>query len=115
VRAHNAYIAFKGRKEHLCVGDAQTGMRARTNMQMHTDADARVIKHFLRQCVYRWPYDPHASNRETSGPLRLLFTSAYNAISFYSASPPLFPDPSVIVCVRIMSADGAMQRKEKNF
>jgi len=38
-------------------------------------------------------YDLHASNRETAGPLRLLFTSAYNAISFYSPSPPLFPEP----------------------
>lgn len=52
--------------------------------------------------------------RDSGGPLRLLFTSAYNAISFYSTiSLPLFL--SVIVCVRIMSTNGVTQRKEKKL
>lgn len=96
VRAHTArvYLLQRG-KERLCVCDAQRqGMRVHTNTQMHTDAHThKCYKTLLRRCVHRWPYDPHTSNRETPGPLRLLFTSAYNAISFYSASLPLFPDP----------------------
>lgn len=56
-----------------------------------TRTHTHVYKTLLSQCAHRWLYDPHASNRETAGPLRLLFTSAYNAISFYSASPFSLP------------------------
>lgn len=74
--------------------------------------DARVqYKILLRECLYWRLHDPCVSDRETWGSLRLLFTSAYNAISFYFAPLPL----CVIVCVRIMSTAGAAQQEEKNF
>lgn len=118
IHAARVYLLQRG-KERFCVGDAQAGMRTRTDTQNAHGCTRTCYKTLLRRCicmcVRRWSYDPHASDRETPGPLRLLFTSAYNAISFYSASLPLVPDTSVIVCMRIMSADGATQKEEKKY
>lgn len=67
----------------------------------------RDTKHFYTS-AHRQLYDPRA---ERPRPLRLLFTSAHNAISFYFAPPS-----PVIVCVRITPpAEGreARERKEE--
>jgi len=97
---------------HACVR-ARTDM---SDMQMHT----HMYKTLLSECAHRWLYEcmiyMQATERlrDPSGS----FSRVHIMRSHFILHPLLFSrNLSVIVCVRIMSAeaDGATQREEKNF
>lgn len=102
-----AYISFKGAKNASVCAQRQ-GMRVHTNTQMHTDAHAhKCYKTLLRRCVHRWPTIHIQATERLRGPSGS-FSRVHIMRSHFILHPYLSSrTPSVIVCVRIMSADGA--------
>lgn len=95
--------AMYRKKEHVCARAVHAPCtsprkRIRTVCAMHHARAHIVLKHFSwNMCIggrmiraYMYTY----KRPRGSGALQLLFTSAYNAISFYFASLPPLPLPS---------------------